>query len=127
MTGDAGGGDIAAQDELLELLYWLEGEGFEGNSSFEAIVRFIAKPEDPVRRALERLVTLGCVRHDQDSAQYRLTDSGREEAARRFAEEFAPLLSQGHGECSDPNCDCHTNPAGAAECHAHKAHEGHSH
>lgn len=127
MTGDAGGGDIAAQDELLELLYWLEGEGFEGNSSFEAIVRFIAKPEEPVRRALERLVTLGSVRHDQDSARYRLTDSGREEAARRFAEEFAPLLSQGHGECSDPNCDCHTNPAGAAECHAHKAHEGHSH
>ena len=127
MTDDQEGGEIAVQDELLELLYWLEGEGFEGNSSFDGIVRFIAKPEAPVRCALERLIALGSVRFDQVPGQYRLTDPGREEAARRFAEEFAPLLSQGHGECSDPNCDCHTNPAGAAECHARKAHEGHTH
>jgi hypothetical protein len=49
-----------------------------------------------------------------------LTDTGRHEAARRFAEEFGPMLNQGHGECNDPNCDCHSDPKSAAECHAHR-------
>lgn len=127
MTDDRPDNEIADQDELLELLYWLEGEGFAGSASLDGIVRFVAKPEAPVRRTLERLSDLGNVRRDPDSGEYRLTDTGRAEAGRRFAEEFASLLSQGHGECSDPNCDCHTNPAGAAECHARKAHEGHTH
>lgn len=127
MTEPRPDNDIAAQDELLELLYWLEGEGFQGSASIEGIVRFLAKPDRLVRKTLERLLVLGSVRHDADSGEYRLTEAGRSEAARRFAEEFAPLLSQGHGECSDADCDCHTNPAGAAECHARKAHEGHTH
>lgn len=127
MTDDRPDNAIADQDELLELLYWLEGEGFAGSASLDGIVRFVAKPEAPVRQTLERLVELGSVCRDPASGEYRLTDTGRGEAGRRFAEEFSSLLSQGHGECSDPNCDCHTNPAGAAECHAHKAHEGHTH
>ncbi len=127
MTDDRPDNKIADQDELLELLFWLEGEGFAGSASLDGIVRFVAKPEEPVRRTLERLVTLGSVRHDPVAGEYRLTETGRVEAGRRFAEEFSSLLSQGHGECSDPNCDCHTNPAGAAECHAHRAHEGHTH
>lgn len=127
MTDETPGGEIADQDEVLELLYWLEGEGFEGSASIEGIVRFIAKPEPTVRQTLERLVKLGQVRHDGASNEYRLTEPGRSEAARRFTAEFAPLLSQGHGECNDPDCDCHTNPAGAAECHARQAHEGHTH
>lgn len=127
MTDETPGGEIADQDELLELLYWLEGEGFAGSATLGGMSRFIAKPDEVVRRTLERLGGRGQVTYDDASSEYRLTPLGRGEAARRFAEEFAPLLSQGHGECSDPNCDCHTNPAGAAECHAHRAHEGHSH
>ena len=126
MTHESSGSDIADQDELLELLYWLEGEGFEGSATIEGIVRFVAKPETPVRNALERLITLGSVRHDATSNEYRLTESGRVEAARRFAEEFAPMLAQGHGECNDPDCDCHDSPEGAADCHAHKTHQGHN-
>lgn len=127
MTDDTPGGEIADQDELLQLLYWLEGEGFAGSATLEGIVRFVAKPQAPVLAALERLIDLANVRLDAASNEYRLTDTGRREAARRFAEDFAPMLSQGHGECTDPNCDCHTSPEGAAECHANRAHQGHRH
>lgn len=127
MKDESPGGDIAGQDELLELLYWLEGEGFEGSATMEGIVRFVAKPESAVRTTLTRLIALGSVRHDGASNEYRLTEGGRLEAARRFAEEFAPMLAQGHGECNDPDCDCHDSPDGAADCHAHRAHEGHNH
>lgn len=127
MTDGIPGDEIARRDELLELLYWLEGEGFHGNATLGGIVRFVAHPEAQVRRTLEDLVDRGDVVLQQESAEYRLTEPGRREAARRFAEEFAPLLGQGHGECSDPNCDCHENPGAAAECHAARAHGGHQH
>ena len=123
MSEDGAGEGIAREDELLELLYWFEGEGFGGVASLEGIIRFTNLTEPLVRGTLDRLlarehVALG-------GAEYRLTESGRREAARRFAAEFAPLLSQGHGECSDPNCDCHTSEGGAAECHARQHRAAH--
>ncbi len=127
MSGDQPGDDIARRDELLELLYWLEGEGFHGNATLDGIVRFVAHPEAQVRHTLSDLVRRGDVIVHHESGEHRLTEPGRREAARRFAAEFAPLLGQGHGECSDPNCDCHENPGAAAECHAARAHQGHEH
>ncbi|MDQ6886190.1 MAG: hydrogenase maturation protease [Gemmatimonadota bacterium] len=112
------GSEIAREDELLELLYWFEGEGFGGVASIEGIVRFTNLSEPLVGRTLDRLSARGDVLLDESRGkEFRLTESGRREAARRFAAEFAPLLSQGHGECSDPDCDCHTSEGGAAECH----------
>lgn len=117
MTNDSGG-DIARRDELLELLYWIEGEGFSGAATPAAIARFLTHPPDQVLGTLQQLVARGDVTYEAVSDQYRLSDTGRHEAARRFAEEFTPMLSQGHGECNDPNCDCHADPMSAAECHA---------
>lgn len=121
-TRDEAGGDagqeIAREDELLELLYWFEGEGFGGVATIDGITRFTALAELLVRQTLDRLIERGhVVLDDLGTREYRLTEPGRREAARRFAAEFAPLLSQGHGECSDPDCDCHTSEGGAAECH----------
>ncbi len=118
-TGGDAGQAIAREDELLELLYWFEGEGFGGVATLDSITRFTSIAEPVVRLTLERLIARGDVVLDTSGApEYRLTEPGRREAARRFAAEFAPLLSQGHGECSDPDCDCHTSEGGAAECHA---------
>ncbi len=118
-TGGDGGQEIAREDELLELLYWFEGEGFGGVATLDGITRFTALAEPLARRTLDSLIGRGYVVLDAlGTHEYRLTEPGRREAARRFAAEFAPLLSQGHGECSDPDCDCHTSEGGAAECHS---------
>lgn len=113
---------------MLELLYWFEGEGLSASATLSGMTRFLAHPEEVVRATLSNLLERGYViRHPGAAEEYRLTDEGRREAGRRFADEFAALLSQGHGECNDPTCDCHTNPAGAAECHANRATGGHKH
>jgi len=129
VSHDKGGEGIAREDELLELFYWFEGEGFGGVATLDAIIRFTNLEEPLVRRTLERLTARGDIVLDAvRGVEYRLTEEGRKEAARRFAAEFAPLLSQGHGECSDPECDCHTSEGGAAECHARQhqhSHESH--
>ena len=121
MTNDSTGdpaAEIARRDEVLEMLYWIEGEGFGGASTLDAIARFLTHERDAVARTLSDLVARGDTTHHGETGEYRLTETGRKEAARRFAEEFSPMLSQGHGECSDPNCDCHSSPGGPAECHA---------
>ncbi len=105
---------IARRDEMLELLYWLEGEGFAGSATLDAIARFLTWPESEAAGTLVRLVRQGEVA--VSGTEYTLTEAGRREAARRFADDFAPLLAQGHGECNDPDCECRTGEGGAAEC-----------
>lgn len=117
---------IARRDEVLELLYWLEGEGIAGASTTAGMARFLARPIDEVGDVVAQLLARGDIEASGDS-EYRLTDMGRREAGRRFAEAFAGMTGQGHGECNDPTCDCHDNPAGAAECHAARAQKGHTH
>lgn len=117
---------IARRDELLELFYWLEGEGLQASATIEAISRFVAIDPGAVGETLAQLVRRGDITPANERGEYGLTAEGRVEAARRFAQEFAPLLGQGHGECSDPDCDCHDDPAAAAECHAERAHRSHT-
>ena len=93
--GDAGR-EIAREDELLELLYWFEGEGFGGVATLDGIVRFTSIEEPLVRQTLERLIARGdvlaVVVDASRGEEYRLSEPGRREAARRFAAEFAPAL-----------------------------------
>jgi len=116
MTHD-GRHPLALRDEILELLYWLQGEGISSAATLAGMARFLAHPEPAVSEALEQLRTRGDVEQTAD-LEYRLTSDGRREAARRFAETFAGMTGQGHGECNDPDCDCHDHPDGPAACHA---------
>ena len=109
--------DIAQLDEMLELLFWMEGEGLEASATLSGIARFLARPEAEAEVILSRLVQRGDV--GAAEGRYSLTEVGRGEAARRFVEDFSGLVGQAHGECNDPNCDCRTSPNGAADCHAH--------
>ena len=122
---DDGASEIARRDEILELLYWLEGESLGSSSTLATMSRFMAHDPVQVKTTLDALVARGDVRLFENSGEYKLTEAGRRDASRRFAEEFASMLSQGHGECSDPNCDCHTSEGGAAECHARQHNHKH--
>jgi len=125
---DDGGEIIARRDEMLELLFWLQGEGMGSSATLPAMTRFLVQDEAAVRQTLEHLIRTGwIVEAAGEPAEYLLTEIGKQEAGRRFAAEFSELLGQGHGECNDPDCDCHNDPAGAAECHAARAGGGHKH
>lgn len=110
---------IEQLDEMLSLLFWMEGEGLEASATLAGISRFLARPEANADEALAGLIGRGDVVVVDD--RYKLTDVGRGEAARRFVEDFSGMTGQAHGECNDPNCDCRTSPNGAADCHAHAA------
>ena len=113
--------DIAELDEMLELLFWMEGEGLQSSANLTAIARFLVQAEDRAARTLAALAERGDV--FEDAGSYALTETGRREAARRFVADFAPLLHQGHGECNDPDCECRTG-GDAADCRVHQPHDG---
>lgn len=109
---DGAGAGIARRDEILEVLYWLRGEGLHEEVRPRDLRPFLDLDSASVSGHLEALAAAGLVerrggdvRGSGDPA-YRLTETGASEAGRRFVESFAELLGQGHGTACAPDCDC---------------------
>ena len=107
------------RDELLQLLFWVEGEGFGSKVDAETIDRFLGGESEIALMHLDRLVTEGYLRRAGVDT-YRLADRGRMEGRRLFAEEFADLTRPTHGECGK-DCWCRQAPEEALICLATRA------
>jgi hypothetical protein len=113
---------LRVRDEVLQAMYWLRSEGLSEAPTGEELARFLAVPQATLLPYLERFVGDGYL--ERAGAGFRLTALGEEWGKRSFAEEFAGLTGQAHGEC-DADCWCHESPEEAARCleertqHAH--------
>lgn len=119
---------IRWRDELLQVLYWLRGEGLGVEVGAAGLVSFLQQSEDVIASGLEKLAAEGyleaLVAADGQEC-YRLTSLGLEEGRRRFVDEFAPLLGKhGHGECNRPECACHQAVTADETCWAQEASSG---
>ena len=114
---------LRQQDEALQILYWLRGEGLMADVGVADLKRFLDGTTEHLAAVLERLVEIDLLQRTVaaggQSARYALTPTGVREGGRRFADEFADMTKPGHGECGDPECDCHQsgNPADCAHHH----------
>ncbi|HXG54880.1 MAG TPA: hypothetical protein VNJ03_05825 [Vicinamibacterales bacterium] len=112
-------GGIEAQDEILQIMFWLRGEALAEDVSIGDLARFIGANDLELDGGLRRLAELGLVRAvGADIVRYALTAEGVREGGRRFADEFADLTKPGHGECGDPGCDCQQS-GNPADCRHH--------
>lgn len=112
---------IRWRDEILQIMYWFRGEGLGESVTALDLVTFLGADADAIGRHLDRLSAEGCVeRSGGMPARYRLTDWGIQEGGRRFADEFAGLTGQAHGECNNPDCACQSQ--GPDACEARTAH-----
>lgn len=104
------------RDEILGVLYWLRGEEIMLDAAASDLGGFLVAELDTLRYHLERLTAEGYLRHvgDGDDARYYLSETGGEEGARVFADDFAELTGAAHGECG-PGCSCHRHDAGACK------------
>jgi hypothetical protein len=89
------------RDEILQVMYWLNGEGLGDSPGAAQIQNFVGASEDIVTSTLTRMVEDGFV--VLEAGGFRLSDFGRHEGGRSFEDEFHGLTHQGHGECST-NC-----------------------
>ena len=124
---DPATGKLAAIDEILQVMYWLRGEKLAEDVTPGDLTRWVGLKVDEIAPLLKSLSDSGLVqvrKRDTDNGlRYSLSATGVREGGRRFADEFAELTRPGHGECGDPNCDCHQtgNPADCVHQHQHNS------
>lgn len=101
---------LYVQDEILEAMYWLLGEGFGSEAAVADLLRFLQVPEADLQRQLSQLTGKGYLEVvDGQPIRYRLTREGVAEAHRRFVDDFEPFIGHsGHGICDRPDCWCRT-------------------
>jgi hypothetical protein len=102
------------QDEILQVMYWMRGEGFGDKVSLAQLKKFLTTTDEILAANLSQLAKNGLVSSDFSDA-YELTATGVKEGGRRFADEFDGMLKPGHYECNDPDCDCN-DPNSNADC-----------
>lgn len=110
---------LRVREEVLQSMYWLRAEGLGAAPTVVELARFLAVPAATLAAYLDRFAEEGYVTAVGEG--YALTDKGADKGKRSFAEEFAGLTGQAHGEC-DENCWCHDSPEEAARCLEERAH-----
>jgi hypothetical protein len=115
------------RSEILQVMFWLRGEGFGDLVDAPMIQQFLGVDAAVGVTYLDRLVDEGYLHRDGE--WYSLSEQGRQEGAMEFAASFSDLTRPTHGECSD-DCWCHNSAEEASACAAERAghdHEGHDH
>lgn len=106
------------RDEILQLMFWIQGEGFGDQSDPALLERFLGVDAQVGVLYLDQLVEEGLLSRDADGL-YALTAEGHKHGAHVFANEFADLTQPAHGECG-ADCWCHASLAEAEVCHAER-------
>lgn len=101
------------RDEILQVMFWMEGEGLGSRIDPETLDRFLGGESEIALLHLDRLVRDGYVRREAEG--FSLAERGREEGGRLFADEFSSLTRPTHGECGD-ECWCRQDPREADAC-----------
>lgn len=109
---------LRLRDEVLQVMYWMLGEGLGDAPSVAQVEAFLGTDISGIAETLARMATEGYLR--DLGGTYELTDLGRSDGKRSFADEFHTLTHQAHGECS-PDCTfCHGPEGDPSECPSKK-------
>ncbi len=94
------------KDEILQVLYWMKGEGIGTNVSQSQIEPFLNTNKNNLEFHLRKLSAEGFLltEETQDNINYSLSEIGNHEGAKHFAEAFQGMQKAGHGECG-PDCE----------------------
>jgi hypothetical protein len=102
--------DIEGIDEVLQIMYWLHGEGLMADVSVADLGRFLDWPATRLQSVLNDMASVSLAEErtfTNGAARFILTADGLREGARRFSDEFASMTRPGHGQCGDADCECH--------------------
>ena len=99
--------DLELRDEILEVLFWMRGEGLGEEADAGELTVWLAAGAGRLASVLDWMRAEDLLREGTRPGAFRLTELGLAEGGRRFTESFAGagLGVQGHGECA-PGCDC---------------------
>jgi len=90
------------KDEILQVLYWMKGEGFGKEVTLQQVVPLLASNQANLEWHMNKLAKDGFL--TKEKGLFQLTEMGNKEAGRRFSDAFSGLQKAGHGECG-PDCE----------------------
>ncbi len=111
------------RSEILQVMYWLRGEGFGDLIDPPLLERFLGVDARIGISYLDRLVDEDYL--VRDGEWYAFSERGLEEGSLEFASSFNDLTRPTHGECSE-DCWCHASAEEADACHAQRKDHDHS-
>jgi hypothetical protein len=124
LSGRAALNELRWQDEILQAMYWMQGEGIATAVGSAQLAGFLVGSPRVVARQMGRLAAGGYLeRVPGRPRRYRLTEIGRLEGGRGFQDEFADLVRRGHGACA-PGCWCHDPDHAGEPCPSHRPPSG---
>jgi len=106
------------RSEILQVMYWLRGEGLGEVVDAPLLERFLGVEADVGVGYLDRLVLDGYL--EVAPGGYVMSASGLQEGRTEFALSFADLTRPTHGECS-ADCWCKNSVEEAIACAAERA------
>ncbi len=94
------------KDEILQVLYWMDGERLGSKVTVSQILPFLTTSEENLAFHLQKLSAEGFLNSEEidENTQYSLSEIGKKEGGKNFAEAFQGMQKAGHGECG-PDCE----------------------
>ena len=103
------------KDEILQVMYWMDGEGFGTAVPASQILALLNTNEANLIFHLNKMIDAGLLEKNgkqvDKNTLISLSISAKKEAGRRFAEAFQGYQKAGHGECG-PDCEFCYGPNG---------------
>lgn len=103
------------KDEILQVLYWMDGEGFGNEVPIGQVLSLLNSNETNLLYHIDKMVEEGVLVASSlqidTSAKIKLATDVKKEAGRRFADAFQGYQKAGHGECG-PDCEFCYGPDG---------------
>ncbi len=96
------------REEILQVLYWMEGEGLEDTVPFSRLLSLLNTTTDNLLFHLQKNIETGYLKSEDEalseSSSVKLTAVGKKEAGGIFRNAFEGMQKGGHGECG-PDCE----------------------
>ena len=103
------------KDEILQILYWMDGEGFGKEVKVVQVLSLLNTNESNLLYHISKLVNEGVLLASKtaidNTTSIRLSPKIKKEAGQRFADAFQGYQKAGHGECG-PDCEFCYGPDG---------------
>ncbi len=94
------------REEVLQICFWFQGEGFGDVFDATSIQVFLSANLSSIEAAFDELVDDGdLVPVPETLRKYKFSASGTKKGGRLFADSFAEFQNAGHGECAAGCCD----------------------
>ncbi len=94
---------LVDREEVLQICYWHEGEGFGDTFTAPELKTFLNCEIEAIEIAMAELAQSEYL--EAVGRGYRFTHPGRKEGGRLFADGFADMQKAAHGECEAGCCD----------------------